>query len=180
MAPVKRNKYNAGFKCKVIAFSKENGNRAAARHFGINECSVREWKKNEATILNMPKQKCTLRTGIAKWTTLEENVANWILENRQKGLIITRNSVRLFALQWAKKNPNESINFRATESWCSRFMNRRNLVLRQKTKVAQKLPKDLDDKLLSFQKFVINKRKKKTNTICPKLEIWMRRLSCLI
>lgn len=160
MPPLKRNKYSSGFKCKVIAFAKENGNRAAARIFGVNECSVREWKKNEAVIQNMPKQKCALRTGITKWPVLEENVAEWILENRQNGLIITRNSVRLYALQWAKKNSSQSENFKASTSWCDRFMKRKNFVLRQKTKVAQKLPKDLEQKLLSFQKFVIDKRKR--------------------
>ena len=31
-------------------------------------------------------------------------------------------------------------NFQATNSWCTRFLRRRNFVLRQKTKIAQKLP----------------------------------------
>lgn len=103
MSSVKRMKYNAGFKIKVIQFAKENGNRAAARMFDVGESSIREWKKNEMTIINMPRNKCALRKGIEKWPILEENVANWVLQNRQNGLIITRNSVRLFALKWAKK-----------------------------------------------------------------------------
>lgn len=161
MGPVKRMKHTAGFKIKVIKFAKENGNRAAARMFDVGESSVREWKKNEMTIINMPRNKCALRKGVEKWPILEENVANWVLENRQNGLIITRNSVRLFALKWAKTNPNESEHFKATTSWCSRFMARNNLVLREKTKVSQMLPKDLESKLISFQKYVINLRRQK-------------------
>ncbi|GFV77110.1 hypothetical protein TNCV_691781 [Trichonephila clavipes] len=52
----------------------------------------------------MPKKKCALRKGVTKWLVLEESVANWVLENRLNGLIVTRNSVRLFALKWSKKN----------------------------------------------------------------------------
>lgn len=161
MGPIKRNKHSAGFKCKVIEYAKENGNRAAARIFSVGESSIREWKKNETSIKNMPRNKCALRTGITKWPVLEESVTNWVLENRQNGFIVTRNSVRLFALQWAKKNADESQDFKATLSWCGRFMTRNNLVLREKTKISQSLPVDLDTKLISFQKYIIDLRKQK-------------------
>ncbi|GFW81411.1 hypothetical protein TNCV_377591 [Trichonephila clavipes] len=52
----------------------------------------------------MPQKKCALRKGVTKWPILEESVANWVLENRLNELIVTRNSVRLFALKWSKKN----------------------------------------------------------------------------
>ncbi|GFY36837.1 hypothetical protein TNCV_2567991 [Trichonephila clavipes] len=52
----------------------------------------------------MPKKKCALRKVATKWPILEESVANRVLENRLNGLIVTRNSVRLFALKWSKKN----------------------------------------------------------------------------
>ncbi|GFW30807.1 HTH CENPB-type domain-containing protein [Trichonephila clavipes] len=100
MGPGKRSKHSAGFKIKVIQFAKENGNRAAAMMFDIGESSIREWKKKEMSIINMPKKKCALRKGVTKWPILEESVVNWVLENRQNGLIVTRNSVRLFALKW--------------------------------------------------------------------------------
>ncbi|GFV17665.1 HTH CENPB-type domain-containing protein [Trichonephila clavipes] len=57
-----------------------------------------------------------------------------------------------------KNKANESKNSKATFSWCSRFMARNNLVLREKTKVSQMLPKEVDNK---FQKYVIGLRKQK-------------------
>ncbi|GFV87275.1 hypothetical protein TNCV_5114931 [Trichonephila clavipes] len=51
----------------------------------------------------MPKKNCALHKGVTKWPILEESVANWVLENRLNGLIVTRNSVRLFALKWSKR-----------------------------------------------------------------------------
>ena len=59
---------------------------------------------------------------------------------------------------WAGGNEENSRDFKATNSWCTRFMNRYNLVLREKTKIAQKLPRELDDKITSFHKFVIDLR----------------------
>ncbi len=46
----------------------------------------------------------------------------------------------------------------ASIGWCDRFMRRQKLVIRRKTKIAQKLPKDLEDKLTSFQRFIIRQR----------------------
>ena len=51
-------------------------------------------------------------------------------------------------------------NFHASSGWCNRFMNRHGLSLRQRTKRSQKLRKDLDEKVSSSQKFIINNRKK--------------------
>ncbi|KAH1173359.1 hypothetical protein KIL84_017881 [Mauremys mutica] len=69
-------------------------------------------------------------------------------------------TVRMFALQWAKSNPDHSKGFKATVSWCTRFLERHSLVLRQKTRIAQKLPADLDGKVSLFHRYVIQQRKK--------------------
>ncbi|GIY86962.1 HTH CENPB-type domain-containing protein [Caerostris darwini] len=96
MGPAKQSKHSAGFKIKMVQFAKESGNHAAARMFDV---SISEGKKNEFSIINMSRNKCALSKGETKWPILEENVANWVLENRQNRLIVTRNSVRLFALK---------------------------------------------------------------------------------
>ena len=49
-------------------------------------------------------------------------------------------------------------SFTASQGWCSRFMKRNQLSLKQRTKIAQKLPHKLDEKVLSFQKFIIQRR----------------------
>lgn len=50
-------------------------------------------------------------------------------------------------------------NFVASAGWCTRFMNRFGLCLRQRTKISQKLPKDLDEKVMSFYSFIIKQRR---------------------
>lgn len=146
MDPAIRRKFEASFKLKVVNFAKEHNNCAAARRYGVTEKMVRDWKANEDALKSMPRSKCALRRGTPYWPELEKHVADMVLEHRQNGHVVTRNKIRLFALQWAKSNPENSKGFKATVSWSTRFLERHNLVLRQKTKIAQKLAADLEDK----------------------------------
>uniref|UniRef100_K7FTI3 HTH CENPB-type domain-containing protein n=1 Tax=Pelodiscus sinensis TaxID=13735 RepID=K7FTI3_PELSI len=154
MAPARRRKFEASFKLKVVKFAKEHNNCAAASQYGVTEKMVRDWKANEDALKSMPSSKCALRRGTPHWSELEKHVADMVHEHRQNGYVVTRNKIRMFALQWGKSNPDHSKGFKATVSWCTRFMERHNLVLRQKTKIAQKLPADLDGKTVikSFKK----------------------------
>ncbi|KAJ1086507.1 hypothetical protein NDU88_004529 [Pleurodeles waltl] len=158
--PARRKKYEASFKLKVVNFAMEHNNCAAARQYGVTEKMVRDWKANEKALRSMPRGKCALRRGTPHWPELEKHVADMVNEHRQSGYIVTRNQIRLFALQWAKSNPDHSNRFKATVSWCTRFFERHNLVLRQKTKIAQKLPADLEAKVNSFHRYVIQQRNK--------------------
>ena len=54
---LKRMRYDAAFKLKVINFAKGMNNSSAAREFGV----VREWQKAEVMLSEMPKTKCTNR-----------------------------------------------------------------------------------------------------------------------
>lgn len=62
-------------------------------------------------------------------------------------------------MKLAKSNPDTSKDFKATRGWCNRFMNRKGLVLRRRTKIAQKLPCDLESKITSFQRYIIQIRR---------------------
>ncbi|TWW64127.1 hypothetical protein D4764_03G0011350 [Takifugu flavidus] len=48
MAPVKRHAYEAYFKLQAIEYAAENGNRAAAKHFNVNESMDRNCRKQES------------------------------------------------------------------------------------------------------------------------------------
>ena len=116
----------------------------------VNGGSLKQFCRNCHT------KKCALHgKNYCKWPELERDLCEWVDQKRQNGFIVTRAMIHIQALAWATKNREKSANFEATCSWCTRFMKRSNLVLRQKTKIAQKLPSDLEDKIVSFQKYVI-------------------------
>ena len=82
-------------------------------------------------------------------------------ELRASGFISSRLGIRTKALKLLKE-PKYNIPgvFKASDGWCTRFFARSGLTLRQRTHIAQKLPKDVDFKVEEFHKFVIDERKK--------------------
>ena len=76
---------------------------------------------------------------------------------------MTRNLICLHDKKTAQQmNIN---NFLVSSGWCTRFMKRNKLVLRQKTKISQRLPDDLEEKITSFQSFVIRARQSKNYSL---------------
>ena len=102
----------------------------------------------------MPRSKRTKHFGTTPFDDLEEEVYTWVVELR----IVTRGAKKLRATQVHNKSVN-SIPFKASGGWCTRFIWRKNLILRQSTHIAQKLAKDVNDKLYQFLKFVIDEGK---------------------
>ena len=153
----KRTKYTAKFKLQVVDYAEKTNNCAASREFNISEKLVRDWKRLQEKLKAMPKSKCADRGKSCQWPEVEREMLSWIEEQRQSGYAVTRNLIRLQARTYAKKH---SINMTASVGWLNRFMKRNNLVLRQKTKISQKLPHDFEDKITSFHTFIINQRKR--------------------
>ena len=154
----KRMKYSAKFKLLVVKFAEESNNCAASRKYHVNEKLVRDWRRNAKKIEEMPKNKCAMRGKSCQWPELESELVTWVEDQRRSGYVVTRNMIRLRALSIAKKE--QIANFKGTVGWCTRFLKRNDLVIQQKTKIAQKLPEDLEDKVTSFQRFVIKMREK--------------------
>ena len=139
-------KYSASFKLQVVKFASDNSNNSAAsRKFGIDEKLVRDWRRKIDNIKSLPKTKCADRGRKCQWPELEKKVVEWVEENRKSGLAVTRNLIHLHAKKTAQQmNIN---NFLVSSGWCTRFMKRNKLVLRQKTKISQRLPDDLEEKI---------------------------------
>ncbi|VDI66512.1 Hypothetical predicted protein [Mytilus galloprovincialis] len=83
-----------------------------------------------------------------------------LLDLRSQGYVVTRLAIRLQALTMAKKTDYETpTDLKASAGWCTRFMKRYGLKLRQRTHIAQKLPTDVEHKVANFHQFVLKERK---------------------
>ncbi|CDW60084.1 BrkDBD and HTH Tnp Tc5 domain containing protein [Trichuris trichiura] len=149
---MKRKSYKAGFKLEVVKMAKETNNAQAARKYGVTRKMVIDWRKQEEALKKMPKKQHARRSGTASWPELENPLAEWVREQRQSGRIVTRTDMQDKAMNWARYNPHLSYGFTAKHGWCSHFMKRKDLVLRQGTKTAQKMAVDLEDKLRDSQR----------------------------
>ncbi|KAJ1166030.1 hypothetical protein NDU88_006440 [Pleurodeles waltl] len=158
----KRRSYEAAFKLKVVSRAEKSNNSIASREFGVDEKQVREWRKMKADLEMIPKAKKARRGLTTPYGALETELHKWVMECHQNGYCVTRMGIRLRALQMAKDDKLKAPgieNFVASAGWCTGFMNRYGLCLRQRTKISQKLPKDLDEKVMSFHSFIIKQRK---------------------
>jgi len=61
---------------------------------------------------------------------------------------------RLLATDFKQLYPDAVNDFKASDAWFNRFLNRHNLSLRRRTKISQKLPKELHEKLCSFHHYI--------------------------
>ena len=144
----KRKSYEAGFKLKVVDYAEEHGNRGTEREFGVSDKVVRGWRKQKGQLKTMPKSKRAGRYGVTPHKDMENKLSEWVLDLRSNRLIVTRLAIRARALQIAPKY--NFPNFKASAGWCTRFMDRSELTFRQKTHNAQKLPKDIHEKVHNF------------------------------
>jgi transposase-like protein len=139
----KRTAYDNAFKICVIKFAETSNNCAAEREFGVSEKLVRDWRKSKNKILNGPKSLKHRVVRVSPYDGLETDLLKWLLELRESGFVVTSNAIRIKALHLAKdaKYSIETGVFKASEGWCSRFMNRHGLSLPQRTRNFESLLK---------------------------------------
>ena len=152
-----RMSFDNKFKLKAVELAEQLGNRPAARQLRIDERNIRRWAKEVEAISNAPKNKCCVkaRRG-AMYPDIDTRVCSFIDEKRNNGLGVSRSLIRLEGLRAAK---DLGINeFKASPGWCTRFMKINNYSIRAHTKIAQKLPKEYEDKITNFQRYIIRLR----------------------
>lgn len=150
MPPLRRT-YQADFKLKAIQYAEENGNRAACREFGINESLLIKWRQQKDALKTTKRIKKAFRGKKASWPNLEEQVEEWVLEQRATGRGVSTISIRLKAKTVADQLG--VTDFQGGPSWCFRFMQRKQLVIRARTSLAQRLPQGWEEKMATFRSY---------------------------
>lgn len=151
----RRKAYNAAFKLKAINLAIENGNRAAARHFGINESMVRRWRQQREELTRCKKTTKAFRGNHSRWPELENCLEDWVNTQRAGCRGVSTVQIRLKAKEIATDMKIQ--DFRGGPSWCFRFMKRKGLVVRARTTLCQQLPPDYEEKLALFRTFTQTK-----------------------
>lgn len=144
--------YSAHQKKKVAEYARHLGARAAACHFGVHRRNVGRWlKENLDAMKGRKKRKNNKGQGrkLSYPVELDEKLLQWVLEKRNLQLAVTIEMLKLCAKQIITP---VSPNFKASDGWAQKFFRQHTLVLRAKTSMAQKLPRDLEEKIESFHK----------------------------
>ena len=113
-----RTSYTASFKLRVVEEAEKTSNRGAGRKFGVNEKPVRDWRKKKDEHMKLPRTAKSARPGMKQhWPELENKI-------RLKPKMI-------------EMPPSDVSGFTGSTTWLYRFMKRKNVVVRAKTRIAQ-------------------------------------------
>uniref|UniRef100_A0A3Q2X9R6 Pogo transposable element derived with KRAB domain n=2 Tax=Hippocampus comes TaxID=109280 RepID=A0A3Q2X9R6_HIPCM len=152
-----RRSYDVNFKMMVINEAESSNNCKAAVKYGVTECNVRRWRAQKDDFKNAHGQRKAFRgPRSGRFQELDRRVCAYVDEKRKNGMPISRAFIRLTAVEIAKELNIPTADFKASLGWCRRMMRRNGLTLRRRTSPAQRLPSDFEEKLLSFQGYVIN------------------------
>jgi hypothetical protein len=166
----KRRTYTIEKKMEVVNFAKQHGRNRAANHFNLNGSMVGRWIKAS---VNWTTEKSSKRKKIgsgrkALFPEAERVLYEWIIEQRKQGLAVTyaliQNKMKeiLSEPSMIARYHNSINDFKVSLFWLKLFLKRYGLSLRRRTKVSQKLPKQLEESLESFNKFVTQLRIEKS------------------
>lgn len=160
MSCIRRQSFTAELNFKIISVAEEIGNRAADRKYDVNEACIQEWRRKKTTLQNANRNRRSFRgpkTGAHP--ELGAGLAEFIQERRGRGHAVSTKMAQMEALRLAKVHGIPSGQFRASRRWFHRFMKRQGFSIRTRTTLCQRLPDAYEEKLLSFQRYVINLRK---------------------
>lgn len=87
-----------------MEYAELHGNFNAVPEFAVNVKLVHEWRKMKEMLNDLPKTKRAGRGNMSSFPELEAELNEWILSQRQDGYIITRESIRLQAVQLEKND----------------------------------------------------------------------------
>ena len=151
-AKTKRQSYTTAQKLNVIQFAEQQGNRSAQQEFGIAENDILPRQRSKENLEKMLQAQCA-NCG-RKWLGLAFSKIRWLGSQKSKTMDWRWNflNIRSVTLLLAGE-------FKASNHWCQRFMKRNGLLLRQKTTLAQSLPRDYEEKIVQFHLFVIRQRR---------------------
>jgi len=132
-----------------------------------SRCNFWSWWKQRSTVAetqDSDQQVCGIMKEI-DWT--QERTISWNLwyslhvfqERRKTGLSVSYDLLREEVIKKATSLNTPQSCFKASKGWAIRFMRQMGLALQRRMTICQKLPKDFEQKLLDYQRYITNLRK---------------------
>jgi hypothetical protein len=151
--------YTAKFKLEAVQYTQEHGNRAAGRKFIVDGTNVRQWSGEKEKLKGISKKKCAFRGKNCKYPHVEAELYQYVVITQKNGFAALMEMLQFEGCRLARK-PNISVSkFKVSYGWVRRFMARQDLTRRCQMMVAQRLLEAYEEKLVSFQKYVLKSRK---------------------
>ena len=162
----KRRSYDINFKIMVAIDAEKTNNVQAAKKYSVSEKNIRLWRKNVSTYKKTNSARKAFRgPKKGRFVQIDQEVYNFVIQKRNEGLPISREVMKIKALEIAKDLKISKEEFKASIGWCRRMMKRTGLSLRRRTSLAQRLPAEFEEKLVAYQSYIIDLRRKYNYTL---------------
>lgn len=132
------------------------------KHQGLFPSQLRRWIKQKEELKNATfKYKKTLHKGKPpKFPHLEEKLLQWVQETRKKGIGVNYRTL-LLQIKTLESTFKDGDNHKILK-WINKFCCRHKYVNRKRSHVAQRLPEEETQSILSFHRYLYDIRKKNT------------------
>ena len=113
---------------------------------------MHEWITSEDKLLEVSRHRRKTNGGRQKpaCEATDQLVDQWIRERHQARDRVSRNMVMAEAKRIHRMRPNGDPTFVASAGWLQRFIARNKISLQRRTTIAQCIPSELADKVLSY------------------------------
>jgi hypothetical protein len=111
--------------------------------FNISRQQIQQWVKNKDKIkkskykLNSFRINSNKKKG--KFGNMESKLDEWIIENRERGGVISGFTIKVKAIEFWRQT-DQVVDFKASDGWLRRFLNRFNYTRRRLTTSGRELP----------------------------------------
>ncbi|CRL05370.1 CLUMA_CG018139, isoform A [Clunio marinus] len=121
-----RKSYTVEDKLNIIEFAESMNNRVAARHFNLNESSVRSFRRQKEMLLKMDPTRKTNRRALPHWPKLEKELKKFVEDYPNKfGTKAKLKDIKQEAIKRASELGIQ--NFNGSNSYIFRFLKRNEL-----------------------------------------------------
>ncbi|KAH8009011.1 hypothetical protein HPB51_008941 [Rhipicephalus microplus] len=87
--------FTAAFKLKALDYAQDHGNRAAGRHFGVDEIRIRYWKKQRDMLMASNSTRWAFRgPKSGKFSDIDKAVLEYVKDMRKDGYAVSLDMIR--------------------------------------------------------------------------------------
>ena len=157
----KRASYSMKFKINAAKYAKETNVSEASRNFEVDRKRIREWVSHfdAGKLQEQATSSKRLSGGGRKLrdVDIDQDIFEWFTDRQSQGMRVTGKALLVEAQR--RFFAGGITAFKASRGWLEKWKTRHSVLTRVKTTVAQKMPPQMEDKILSFHRFVIRMRK---------------------
>ena len=157
----RRSSYTVKFKISAAKYAKENNISEASRKFEVDRKRIREWVSfyDSGKLQDQAPSSKRLSGGGRRLrdAQIDQDIFEWFSDKRSQGIRITGKALLLEAQR--RFVAGRITSFKASRGWLEKWKARHSVSTREKTTVAQKMPPQMEEKIVSFHRFVIRMRK---------------------